>query len=115
MHGITPDDVAGAPHFSEPESQKRLQEAFSGATLVVHNARYRDSFLGQELDGYHAAKHTVLDTMNVSKFFGTGEDNTLRSFSESNGVEYKECSPRSTGFEHDCRCIVPVQQARRMR
>lgn len=89
VHGITPDDVAGAPHFSEPESQKRLQEAFSGATLVVHNARYENSFLGQELNGYHAAKHTVLDTMNVSKFFGTGEDNTLRSFSESNGVEYK--------------------------
>lgn len=89
VHGITPDDVAGAPHFSEPESQKRLQEAFSGTTLVVHNARYENSFLGQELNGYHAAKHTVLDTMNVSKFFGTGEDNTLRSFSESNGVEYK--------------------------
>ena len=89
VHGITPDDVASAPHFSEPESQKRLQEAFSGATLVVHNARYENSFLGQELNGYHAAKHTVLDTMNVSKFFGTGEDNTLKSFSESNGVEYK--------------------------
>lgn len=89
VHGITPQDVAGKPHFSDPANQARLKEAFSGATLVAHNASYENAFLAQELDQYRdGGSQPILDTQQVSKFFGSGPSNTLEDFSKSNNVDY---------------------------
>lgn len=48
FHGLTDDDLKGAPGFGEvwPE----LRRLLSGAVVVAHNLRFEDDFLRRELD-----------------------------------------------------------------
>lgn len=86
VHNISPEDVADKPRFTDPEVQKRLSETFDGATLVVHNARFEQSFLSQDLPG---AKVRYADTMLMNKhFMPETPNNKLESFATANGVEY---------------------------
>ncbi|MFF4875078.1 3'-5' exonuclease [Micromonospora sp. NPDC000668] len=50
-HGLTDDDLKGAPGFGEvwPE----LCRLLSGAVVVAHNLRFEDDFLRHELDRLH--------------------------------------------------------------
>lgn len=61
-------------------------ETFDGATLVVHNARFEQSFLSQDLPG---AKVRYADTMLMNKhLMPETPNNKLESFATANGVEY---------------------------
>lgn len=53
VHGITAEDVAGAPTF--PEAAPDILRLLSGCVVVAHNLTFEDGFLAAELDwaGYH--------------------------------------------------------------
>lgn len=90
VHHIKPEDVSGKPHFSDPEAQKQMLEAFDGATLVPHNASFEKSFLNQNLKGFRERNYPFVDTMYLAKYFDPETpNNKLESFAENNGVKYE--------------------------
>lgn len=90
VHGIQPSEVADSPSFRDPEVQQKLGSLLNGRTLVAHNAPFERRFLEQNLDGFRESSPRFVDTQLVSKYFTSGTtDNTLKSFTRSQGVEYK--------------------------
>jgi len=50
IHGITPEDVVGAPNFSK--TWQRIEELSAGATLLAHNAGFDMSVLRHSFGRY---------------------------------------------------------------
>ena len=82
IHGITNEDVANEPRFSEVAEE--LMEFLSGAELIIHNAPFDVGFLDYELelDGrdwsplhVHAAE--ITDTLVMAREMHPGQRNSL--------------------------------------
>lgn len=67
IHGITDEDVAGAPRFEEVAPA--LLALVRGAVIVAHNARFDLSFLNAELSraGMGRAEAESADTVSLSR------------------------------------------------
>lgn len=69
IHGITDDDVAGAPRFAELLPSINL--GLSGTVIVAHNARFDVGFLSAEYAraGWDLPEVPTLCTMNASRHY----------------------------------------------
>lgn len=95
VHNITNDMVKGQPVFEDPVEQEKLMSALNGKVIVAHNARFENSFLSSHLAGFAEATDRgdvkFLDTMNLTSHLMVNTDNnTMKSFTEGNGVKYEE-------------------------
>jgi len=103
IHGISPEDIQGAPKISDPEVQKLLQSYLcSGRRIISHNASFEFRWLSQFVEGFFEANYdrtglqTMIDTAVLCKFAfslggGTGVvGNSLRATVETLGMSYRE-------------------------
>jgi exodeoxyribonuclease X len=63
IHGISGQDVAGAPAFADIKHEVR--QALTGRVLVAHNAHVDMGVLGRELGEWECPE--VFDTLNLAK------------------------------------------------
>lgn len=73
-HGLTPSDVASAPHFKDQAAE--IRSIMDGATLVAHNARFDIEVLQRELADAQTAqldRPIVVDTMRISRAHDTSK------------------------------------------
>ena len=63
IHGLTDDDVAGAPSFSDIEDD--LRELLTAACLIGHNVHVDIGALKRKLPGWEPAR--TLDTLRLAK------------------------------------------------
>lgn len=68
VHGLTTEDLAGAPAYAE--IAPRVEELLEGAVLVAHNAPFELAFLGMERARAQVATSPilgVLDTLTLAR------------------------------------------------
>lgn len=102
IHGISCEDLKGAPKITDSSVQKLLQGYLcSGRKLITHNAPFEFRWLSQYVDGFFEANYdhwglqTAIDTAVLCKFAfslsgGSGiSGNSLRATVESLGLSYQ--------------------------
>lgn len=88
VHGITPRMVRGKPMFTSSTVQDQLRRDIGeGSIIVAHNASFEKRWMAQDVE--HSSSFRYLDTMQLSKFFGSSPNNTLESFAGEHGVDYE--------------------------
>jgi DNA polymerase-3 subunit epsilon len=87
VHGITDDQVVGAPAI--PDAVSRLHGFAQDAVLVAHNAPFDLGFLKRQEAAIGARfDHPVLDTVLLSAvLFGTNEAHNLDALCQRLGIE----------------------------
>lgn len=103
IHGISVEDLAGAPLITDPAVQELLRRYLcSGRKLITHNASFEFRWLSHYVDGFFEANYdqtglqTSIDTGVFCKFAfslagGRGIDgNSLKATVEALDLEYRE-------------------------
>ena len=103
IHGISREDIKGAPRITDPAVQKLLQSYLcSGRRIISHNSAFEFRWLSQFVEGFFEANYdrsglqSTIDTAVLCKFAfslggGTGAvGNSLRATVESLGLSYRE-------------------------
>lgn len=88
VHGITPEDVAGAPPFAAVYPE--FAELAAGAVLMAHNANFDIQFLAAEIDraGYAMPPNVTVDTLQLFRRLVPGLPSyRLASVAQHLGVE----------------------------
>jgi len=101
IHKINSSMISGKKPFEDPDTQKEILKQLKRGTLVAHNASFEKKWLAVNLDGFAEAldkgQVRILDTKQIASHLMTdSEDNSLRSFSEDNGVAYEGAHAATT-------------------
>lgn len=91
VHGITDEQLAGKPRFSDVVDE--LVEFLRGAELVIHNAAFDIGFLNHELALLGAERGTMADcctascTLQLARSLHPGQKNNLDSLCKRYSVD----------------------------
>jgi DNA polymerase-3 subunit epsilon len=92
VHGLTAEDLADKPKFSDIVDE--FLEFVDGAELLIHNAGFDVAFLNAELDRIGRPKLevvcTVSDTLSMARELHPGKKNSLDALCERYAVDHSK-------------------------